>query len=65
MPDAITCRCGDTWTGLNRAHCSICHRTFGGITGFDKHRDNEECLEPETIGYHLNKHNIWVGTYGV
>jgi hypothetical protein len=34
-----------------QAHCSDCHRTFGGITGFDLHRRNGECIDPSTFDY--------------
>lgn len=35
-----------------QAHCAAagCHRTFGGVTGFDKHRDNGACIDPATLG---------------
>lgn len=35
----------------SQAHCSVCHITFGGITGFDRHRRDGQCLTPEAIGY--------------
>ena len=32
----ITCgRCGEIWTGLGRAHCDGCHRTFTVASAFD------------------------------
>lgn len=38
---AITCSgCTNTWTGVNRAHCSNCHATFSGPSLFDRHRHN-------------------------
>jgi len=39
------CSCDATWTGKNICHCSVCHRTFSGVTLFDKHRKVEpgEC----------------------
>lgn len=33
-----------------QAHCGACHRTFGGVTGFDRHRLGGECLDPATRG---------------
>jgi hypothetical protein len=33
-----------------QAHCSVCHRTFSGVTGFDRHRKNGQCLEPSALG---------------
>lgn len=32
----------------SQAHCSVCHRTFGGLSGFDKHRRHGVCLDPAT-----------------
>lgn len=32
------CRCGQSWTGEAICHCPTCHRSFGSITGFDRHR---------------------------
>jgi hypothetical protein len=29
----------------------VCHRTFGGVTGFDEHRRGDACLDPATLGY--------------
>lgn len=49
-------RCTSWWTGLNTSHCTACHRTFTGITAFDKHRDGSHsastrhCVEPESVG---------------
>lgn len=36
-----------------QAHCATCHRTFGGVTGFDRHRRNGACIDPATVGYEL------------
>ena len=33
-----------------QAHCSACHRTFGGVTGFDAHRREGACLDPSGLG---------------
>jgi hypothetical protein len=57
-PDAATAcpHCHAWWTGLNTCHCTACHRTFTGITAFDKHRDGSHaqdaryCKEPLTAG---------------
>ena len=40
--------CDNRWSGVSRAHCAACHRTFGGATLFDAHR-RDGCLDPETI----------------
>lgn len=47
--------CGNTWTGLSRAHCAAegCHRTFGSVGLFDRHRSSAgkhgTCLDPTSI----------------
>lgn len=45
----------------NQAHCPVagCHRTFGGVSNFDKHRRNGWCLDPATLGMTLNGAGIW------
>lgn len=50
-----TCNgCGSAWGGALTAHCSNCHKTFSGLTAFDKHRAGSHtkgryCLDPETV----------------
>jgi len=34
----------------SQAHCPTCHRTFGGVTGFDEHRYNGTCVHPQGLG---------------
>lgn len=36
-----------------QAHCAAdgCHRTFGGVSGFDRHRRDGRCLDPAPLGY--------------
>lgn len=47
-----------------QAHCGSvgCHRTFGGIGGFDQHRigdvDKRICRDPTTFGYVL-RDGVW------
>ncbi|WP_435406221.1 FDXHR family putative zinc-binding protein [Mycolicibacterium phlei] len=47
-----TCsRCDVEWSGTLTMHCSGCHRTFTGLTAFDKHRTGSHargryCLDP-------------------
>lgn len=41
-----------------QAHCSVCHRHFGGVTGFDKHRVGGMCLDPGSFGY-VERDGIW------
>lgn len=33
-----------------QAHCGACHRTFGAVSGFDRHRRAGECLDPAALG---------------
>lgn len=39
-------RCSARWTGLRTCHCNTCHRTFTGVTPFDRHRRGDRCLHP-------------------
>ena len=55
--NAITCSCGEWWTGLGRAHCATpgCHRTFSTDSAADKHRIGKfgvdrRCTDPATVG---------------
>lgn len=45
--------CDARWTGSRAAHCSACHRTFGGVGLFDSHRtmqgDHGTCLDPANL----------------
>ena len=60
--------CDASWSGFNIAHCAACHKTFGGVSGFDKHRAGSkdktrragECSDPAEIGLVLNAHGTWV-----
>lgn len=36
---------------MAQAHCPTCHKTFGGVTGFDKHRFRGACRDPARFGY--------------
>lgn len=52
-PSAIRVNCCDAWfTGLNTAHCTVCHATFTSAAGFDRHRTGSydpprrKCLNP-------------------
>jgi hypothetical protein len=62
------CRCGVRWHGYNICHCAAtaCHRTFTGITAFDKHRAGSkrgekagECSDPLNVGLVLNDRGQW------
>lgn len=41
-----------------QAHCSVCHRTFGSVSGFDRHRRNGECIDPTTVGL-VARDGVW------
>lgn len=54
MKTLITCGgCDATWTGSTFTHCANCHRTFGGVALFDRHRqaygEHGKCLNPATV----------------
>jgi len=51
--------CSERWTSKSLAHCTACHRTFGGVGGFDKHRDNGRCIDPMELGMEI-KERTWV-----
>lgn len=60
----ITCGgCSNIWTGVNRAHCSACHYTFGGMTSFDAHRKGGKCTHPSQLGLTDNGKGVWVSDY--
>lgn len=47
--------CGQTWTGLRRAHCPACHTTFNSDSAAEKHRigkpgTDRRCADPATVG---------------
>lgn len=42
----------------SQAHCAACHRTFGGVKGFDEHRKDGVCLDPATRGM-TEVNGIW------
>lgn len=41
------------------AHCSVCHRTFGTVTSFDRHRRGGECLDPAGLRMHPDPRGVW------
>lgn len=52
--------CPNTWTGLAMAHCSACHRTFSGVSGFDQHRLRGVCVNPAERGLVLDQQvGVW------
>lgn len=42
----------------SQAHCSVCHRTFSGVWGFDQHRKDGKCLDPVTVGF-AERDGVW------
>lgn len=38
--------------GPSHAHCCVagCHRTFGSVSDFDRHRKEGHCLDPRALG---------------
>jgi hypothetical protein len=38
VPPHACGKCPARWSGINIAHCSACHKTFGGVGPFDAHR---------------------------
>lgn len=42
-----------------QAHCGACHITWSGITGFDQHRRDGQCLTPESIGYTRDPRGVY------
>ena len=59
------CQCGRRWTGHSQAHCSGdgsdsgpragCHRHFGSVRGFDRHRASGRCQDPATMATRSNR----------
>lgn len=52
-PVAACARCGVTWGGLARCHCSACHLTFSALSYFDQHRWHKDgrdgCWHPSEL----------------
>jgi hypothetical protein len=69
MPGPISCRCGATWGGANRCHCSGCHETWSGVTLFDQHRwhrgERDGCWPPGELTTHgqplVCRDSVWGG----
>jgi hypothetical protein len=47
----------------SQAHCTVCHRTFGGIRYFDAHRCNGWCLDPTNLGL-VDENGLWTTPEG-
>lgn len=52
----------------SQAHCPSCHETFGGVRGFDLHREgtvyDRSCLSPEAVGLVKDDRGVWVRPVG-
>lgn len=58
----LTCGgCDATWSGAGRAHCSGCHRTFGGLSMFERHRVASKCVDPAGWDDARLVDGLWVG----
>lgn len=41
-----------------QAHCTVCHVTFGGVSGFDRHHGDRDCLSPTDLGM-VERDGVW------
>jgi len=41
-----------------QCHCSVCHLTFGGISGFDSHQRRGSCQDPVSLGME-ERSGVW------
>ncbi|MCW2768527.1 MAG: hypothetical protein JWO11_4486 [Nocardioides sp.] len=60
----MTCTVGCLKPTPSQAHCSACHRTFGSVTGFDRHRRGGVCANPATLMppshvMHRDRNGVW------
>jgi hypothetical protein len=55
--------CANTWTGLAVAHCATCHRTFGTVGAFDRHRSQRgphgACHDPAELPDLVFRADMW------
>lgn len=54
----MTCTTKCRRAAPSQAHCGVCHRTFGGVKGFDEHRRDGQCLDPAARGM-TQVNGIW------
>lgn len=62
-PIGSKCRPDCRQPSASQAHCSGCHRTFGGVTYFDAHRCNGWCLNPADLGL-VERDGLWTTPEG-
>jgi hypothetical protein len=61
----MTC-CGHEWVGVDRAHCCArdrfagCGQVFDDADLFDAHRNNDDCVDPRTLGLVQTRNGIWL-----
>lgn len=41
--------CSGRYKGSLTCHCTVCHFTFSGIEGFDRHRRYNKCVDVLTL----------------
>ncbi len=51
--------CKESWKSVSWAHCSGCHRTFRSVGGFEKHRRDMKCLDPDDLGMKMDEKGCW------
>ncbi len=56
VPLAVCGGCPARWRSRRLAHCGLCHRSFGSVDLFDRHRlgygDHGRCEAPEFLQQH-------------
>lgn len=45
LPVAVCGGCDRTWQSNTQCHCAACHRQFGSVYLFDRHRLSFQCME--------------------
>jgi hypothetical protein len=60
MSHDCTPKCVAGWPSTKRCHCTVCGFDFSCPKNFDLHRDNDQCLDPTTVGLAPNKLGIWI-----
>lgn len=52
--------CTNGWPSGRKCHCTTCCQTFSCVSNFDKHRENDKCLPPASVGLAKNAHGVWI-----
>ena len=45
--------------GHGTSGCFLCGEVFTAVTNFDKHRKNNKCVNPKTVGLEKNERGYW------